>query len=396
MEKLSAIIENNVARGQDTKDKLLGAAFVVTNRDGIIYSGSAGRIGFDVDSPKFDGGSFAWVASLTKLLTAPCLLQLVEQGKIGLDDDLRQLVPELGQMRILRGFTPEDEPILENNDRPITLRLLLTHTVGLSYDVADPDLQKWSKAINRTASMVGWTKAGYDTPFKFTPGDGWVYGSAFDWGGILLEKLTGQTIGDYMKQHVLDPLGMHDTGFHPNRLPQVANRTIEIGIRDDDKGTVSFFDPVPPHPEMESGGAGLFTTANDYARVLRAMLQDEPGVVSGETLKHMFSPQLNETQRAMLESTCYDPLIHPAFVPGFPDGLKLNHGWGGVLNMEDIPGQRRKGSMTWSGAGNPRWWIDRESGIAGVLILGLFPHGDAAASNMFVELERAVYELLVK
>lgn len=92
------------------------------NFTGIIYSGSAGRTGIDVNSPSFDGDTLTYGASITKLLSATCLMQLVEQGKISLDQDMRRLVPELDKMQILRGFTAEGQPVLEDNERPITLK----------------------------------------------------------------------------------------------------------------------------------------------------------------------------------------------------------------------------------------------------------------------------------
>lgn len=101
-ERLDDILRAHVAEGEDTADKLLGAAFVVLNKDGIVYQGAAGRINFDTASRPFDVDSFTWLASVTKLVTATCVMQLVEAGTIGLDDDVRPLVPELGRLQILR------------------------------------------------------------------------------------------------------------------------------------------------------------------------------------------------------------------------------------------------------------------------------------------------------
>jgi CubicO group peptidase (beta-lactamase class C family) len=123
MHQFDAILQKHVACGEDTQDKLLGAAFAVVDRDGIRHSSSAGRIGPDIGSaPWTVDGSFTWVASLTKLLTSTCLLQLVERGQIGLEDDLREIVPELAGMQILRGFDGEGRPRLEANTRAITLK----------------------------------------------------------------------------------------------------------------------------------------------------------------------------------------------------------------------------------------------------------------------------------
>ncbi|KAL7944160.1 beta-lactamase/transpeptidase-like protein [Trichoderma barbatum] len=396
MDKLDALLRRDIAHGDDTKDKLLGAAFVVTDRNGVIYSGSAGRAGMDVNSPKFDGDTVTYGASLTKLLSATCLMQLVEQDKLSLDCNVRQLVPEVRQMQILRGFTPEGRPILEDNERPITLKQLITHTAGLRYDVADPDLRRWSEAIGRpVGKTIRLSKDGYNVPLSFPPGDGWAYGPALDWAGVALETVTGQTLGEYMKQHVLEPLGMHDTGFRVNQLPHTADRRADVTLRDEDNGTLSFFEVVPEEPEMDSAGAGIHTTANDYGRMLRALLQAEPGVVSGRTAKDMFAPQLDSTQQAVMQEFCYAPDNRPAYIPEFPDGVELQYGFGGLVAMGDLPGQRRRGSLSWTGAANSRWWIDLESGIAAVLMVAVFPFGDAVARQLYTDLTKTVYGELV-
>ncbi|GJN83901.1 hypothetical protein PLIIFM63780_007452 [Purpureocillium lilacinum] len=122
MEQLNAILDAHVAPADDTRDKLLGAAFVVVSKDGPLYAGSAGRIGFDPQSAPFSRNSFTYVASLTKLITTTCLMQLVERGVLSLDGDVRGYAPELAAMKILRGFHDADQPILEENTAPITLR----------------------------------------------------------------------------------------------------------------------------------------------------------------------------------------------------------------------------------------------------------------------------------
>ncbi|KAH0527281.1 hypothetical protein TsFJ059_002300 [Trichoderma semiorbis] len=357
MDTLDALLRRDIAIGDDTKDKLLGAAFVVTNRDGVIYSGSAGRTGMDVKSPKFNTDTLTYGASLTKLLSATCLMQLVERGRLPLDCDVRKLVPEVQQMQILRGFTPEEKPILEDNERPITLKQLILHTAGLRYDVGDPDLRRWSKAIGRPIGRtIRLSRDGFNVPLLFPPGDGWAYGPALDWAGIALETVTNMTLGVYMKQNVLDPLGMHDTGFRVNQLPHTADRRAEVTLRDADDNTLSHFEVVPEEPEIDSAGAGIHTTASDYARLIRS------------------------------------PLLSPSFRTASSCSMDM----GGLLGMSDWPGQqRRKGSLCWTGAANSRWWIDPESGIAAVLMVAVFPFGDAVATKLYADLVKAVYDELV-
>ncbi|KAL3954954.1 hypothetical protein ACCO45_010517 [Purpureocillium lilacinum] len=383
MADLDGILRRYTVHDDDTKDRLLGGAFVAVNKDGVICSGAAGRIDFDRDAKAFAGDTFTWVASLTKLPTITCVMQLVEKGVVKLEDDIRQVVPELGKLQILKGFDG-DQPILEDNTKPITLRMLLSHVSGLGYDTRDPDTIRWAKAIGRTGNHLAFNLSGFSTPFN------WQYGSGVDWAGIALERLTGQTLGAYMQAHVFDPVGMKDSGFWPERLPDTEPRTAPGSLRQDDGTLAPFRMPLPKEHDLEGGGAGLHTTADDYARFLRAFLAGE--LLTEESMRTMFTPQLDERQRAGLERTAYDPARQSEYAPEFPTGLPISSGIGGLLNLEDVPGKRRKGSMMWTGACNSRWWVDRETGVAGVMIVNCFPWGEPVNGKLYDELERAVYK----
>ncbi|GJC81609.1 acyltransferase mlcH [Colletotrichum liriopes] len=385
---LDAILANYTAAGDNTKDRILGAAFIVVNKDGVLYSNSAGRIDFAADARPWELDSFTYVASMTKLITSTAIMQLVERGLVSLDDDMRTIVPQLAGMQILRGFDGDEQPILEDNDTPITLRMLLTHTVGLGYDVADPDLTKWHKAVGRAATNLDASLEGFTTPFKFTPGDGWYYGTALDWAGQALEKITGKTLGEYLSENVFSPAGMNDTGFWPEALPHVAERTAAWQYRGDDGSSLAS-GPSPRNvarDAIDSGGAGLWTTAKDYGAFLRALLGDD--LVKKETLDEMFIPQLNEKQAGMLKELAD---LWGSLAVEFSSDIELNHSLAGCLNMQDAPGKRKKGSMQWSGMCNSHWWIDRETGVAGALIVQSLPHGDPVVNRLYDELERAVY-----
>lgn len=230
--------------------------------------------------------------------------------------------------------------------------MLLTHTAGLPYDTSDADTVRWSKAVGRKVNHLSFSLEGLTTPLKFPPGEGWVYGSSIDWAGLVLERVTGQTLGAYTQTHVFDPLGMHDTGFWPEKLPQTASRTAP-STRRTGASLAPFRPPLPKEHDLEGGGAGLYTTADDYGRFLRGFLRGR--LLSEETMQAMFTPQLDGAQRGMLEATAYSAGVHPAFAPEFPAGLRISSGLGGLTNLEDVPGKRRRGSLMWSGAGNSRW-----------------------------------------
>jgi CubicO group peptidase (beta-lactamase class C family) len=291
-------------------------------------------------------------------------MHLVERGKITLDEDVRPLVPELGQLPILKGFSDEGEPILVPNTKPITLRHLLTHTSGLGVDVADPDLIRWSQHVGRTANVGSCTLEGWSSPLKFAPGEGWYYGIGPEWAGQVLERATGgQRLGEYMAQHLCGPLGMEDTGF---RLSQLVNseekegRFVPISERSGTNGELAEGqrNMFPLEPVCESGGAGLYTSAADYAKVMQALLralageEEDGGVVVGkETVRQMLAPQLNETQREWVKGIVFTF----GSAAELPEGTPVDHGIGGLLTMGDVQGKRRKGSLMWSGMCNSRW-----------------------------------------
>ncbi|KAK3347735.1 beta-lactamase/transpeptidase-like protein [Neurospora tetraspora] len=414
-----------------TKDKLLGAAFVVVDKSGPIYSGAAGHTSLPItsSSPAFSTDSFLWVASLTKLLTTICLMQLVQQGKLSLDEDIREKLPELTKAGILRGFDDdsksgegegkgEGKAILEEITKPITPRQLLTHSVGLSYDLGHPLLERWAKEVGKKGDTNSMTVEGWTTPLLFAPGEGWVYGTALDWAGVLLERVLGgasggentTTLGQYMRKNVFEPLGMETSTLKPAAEPleklekRMKDKLVPVALRDAETGELSQGElPISTawDPKAESGGAGLWTTAEDYGKALAAVLRaadaDEGEGALGlkkETLDQMFSPQLNEKGLEMIKEM--GRAFHAGVMPEFPEGFEaVDHGLGGLLNLEDVEGKRRKGSMMWHGYCNSHWWIDRETGIGACLLAEQFPFADPVVIQLYNDLERAVYGELV-
>lgn len=262
-------------------------------------------------------------------------------------------------------------------------RQLLTHTTGFGYGNGDPDLARWAKHIGRKHEDLQGTIEAWNTPLKFTPGQGWYYGTGIDWAGQVLEKLTGQSLGAYMADKLFTPLGMHDTSFRRDDSLPPHNAGVRPGrrrrrllvptaYRDADTGELTSGDhPLPAEVQVESGGAGLYTTAADYARLLQALLkasdpssEDHPGkggddvlLLRKESVDEMFKPQLTDVQRSWL--TFLTGLFHLGMAPDFEPGMPLDHGISGVINLHDSPGKRRKGSMMWAGLCNGHWVSDK-------------------------------------
>ena len=145
MDAIDKILNAHVAQGDDTNNKVLGAAFVVVDKNGtlskeqvtethtvdVLHTASAGRIDFDPSANAFADDSYIWVASLTKLITTTCIMQIVEKGLVSLDDDVRPLVPAIRKIQVLRGFTDDEKSIMEDNDRPISLRYVYSYRRGV-------------------------------------------------------------------------------------------------------------------------------------------------------------------------------------------------------------------------------------------------------------------------
>lgn len=417
---LDAILARHCAQDSDTTNHLLGATFTVLSSTGqTLYTGSSGRSTFSPASPPYSPKTITWIASMTKLITATALLQLVSSNRITLDEDIRPHLPRLAQIPILTSFdTDKNEANLTPNTHSITLRHLLTHTSGLIYDLIEPDVMRWHTATGREINNLSWSVEGFSAPLVFAPGEAWKYGTSIDWAGLLLESVTGQTLGEYMKEHIFHPLGMSDTTFWPASIPDYESRKAAMAFRPfaeggDQPPLQDIPYPVPDEHEVESGGAGLYSTLEDYSKFVAAIMRGDERILGPEARELLFTPQLNDQQRTAMKDVVGS--AWDMFACEYPEGTEMDFGFGGMINMEDIPGRRRKGSVMWSGLAHGHWvsftilvvmmgmvrgwlltsgqWIDRQSGIAGILSTTVMrePPTDPIVKKLYIELEEAVY-----
>lgn len=314
---------------------------------------------------------------------------------LALDQDLRPLVPELNSLQILRGFDDDGEPRVEKNTAPVTLRHLLTHTCGLTseyFDTGEGFLLRYNKHIGRTQTASSCTLSGLlsGTTLTHVPGESWGYSQGIDWAGYLIERTAGRTLKECLSERVFRPLGMKSTVFFPEVPAVTRGKEMAFPCRQKDNSLVPMERPTPAIQEYKMGGTGLCSTARDYGVFLKALLAGD--LVKESTLDEMFRPQLNEGQRDDLERALGQ--WRNGFLMGIPEGTSLSHGIGGLMVLEDLPGKRRAGSMDWSGVSNPRWWIDRKTGVACVMFTNQWPWGDKVVGKLWDALERGVYEAL--
>ncbi len=324
------------------------------------------------------------IASMTKAITSVAAMQLVERGLLSLDEPIDPVLPELARAAVLAGFDPDGKAILEPAKKAITLRHLLTHTSGLGYAFTSGDMAK------AQGKVPPGSIASITAPLMFEPGTDWLYGVSTDWVGRAVEAASGQTLGDYMEEHIFRPLAMHDTGF--SVAPDKIQRRVPLLSRQED-GLVPF--PIEigggDAAEFQSGGGGLYSTAADYMRFMRMILNrgslDGARIVSADTVAAMSKNQIGAMKAGHMDSVV--PLLSGAF-DAFPD-MHCGWGLGFLINPETGPDGRAADSLAWAGLSNCYYWIDPASDIAGLVLMQFLPFADKAALRVLAAVESAAY-----
>src|SRR6478609_6957155 len=251
----SAQIDAVLRRAVDTKD-VPGVVAVAATDKGILYEGAFGTRDL-ASGPAMTLDTIFRLASMTKAVTSVAAMQLVEQGKLQLDQPVGNILPELSAPQVLEGFDDAGAPRLRPAKRPITLRHLLTHTAGFGYEIWDPDLIRYVK-VSGTPSAATGKLASLRLPLVFDPGDRWEYGINLDWAGRAVEAVSGQPLEVYFRQHIFSPLGMTDTDYVITTAQQ--SRLVSVHQRKPDGSLEPTTATDPPWREFWSGGGGLFST----------------------------------------------------------------------------------------------------------------------------------------
>jgi CubicO group peptidase (beta-lactamase class C family) len=372
---LQSILDAAVAEGRAP-----GLAAAVITPDGQHHSAQAGVRGLDRPEPVTRDTLF-WIASCTKAITSVAALQMVERGLLDLDAPVGDRLPVLATPRILTGFDGDGAPITRPAQTPITLRRLLTHTSGLAYDFNCSDLGRYLAATGKT--LMGENEP--DLPLMFEPGEAWLYGVGIDWAGRLVESASGQSLDDYLSEHVLGPLGMTDTTFFPS--PEQRARTASVHGRGPDGNLVATPFAMPATRHFGMGGGGLYSTAEDYLRFLTTILAGGAPLLGPETFALLMSNQVGDLDAGVLRSA--NPVLSNDFEP-LP-GQPRRHGLAGLINPEPVPGGRAAGSLAWAGLANAYYWADPQSGAAGVILAQVLPFADPGILATFEAVEHAVY-----
>jgi methyl acetate hydrolase len=366
-----------------------GVVAMVTDRNKTLYEGAFGRRALDGDAP-MTLDTVGLIASMTKALTSVAALQLLEQNRLDLDSPAAKWLPALAGIQVLDGFASDGSPITRAPKRPLTLRHLLTHTSGFGYEFLSDNVQKYQAATG-TPSILSASRASLEQPLLFDPGERWEYGIGIDWAGLVVEAVSGRTLGEYLREHVLAPLGMNDTAFVMRDDMRARKAKIHQRV---DGNLVPLDLELPQPPEVELGGAGLYGTVGDYVKFVRMILNRGAGK-HGRVLREDTVALLSKNHMGALTVPSVKT-ANPMLSNDMPLPPDIPHQWGliAMLNTKPLPTGRAAGSLMWAGLANSYYWIDPQAGIAGVFMTQILPFADIHAMPLFLAFEYTTYQSL--
>lgn len=347
--KLSEI--PNVMREFIAKKEIAGAVTLVATKDRIVALDAVGSADVARGLPMKDDSIF-WIASMTKPITAAAILMLQDEGKLSIDDPVGKYIPELAHLKDRQGV-----------ERVVTLKEMLTHTSGMVGEAPDDVLRR---ATTLADLMPEYAKF----PLEFEPGTKWAYcQSGINALGRIVEVASGQSFSDFLRERFFVPLGMKDTSFYLSdaQKPRLAT---SYALKDGNLEPASIFVLQGHEPTSRrrypAANGGLFSTASDYARFCRMLLND--GSLDGR--------QYLKPQTAKMMRTIQTGEIRTGFTPG--------NGWGlGVCVVRDpqgITAMLSPGTFGHGGAYGTQAWIDPARGVIYVLMVqrANFPNSDAS------------------
>ncbi|MAU92533.1 MAG: class A beta-lactamase-related serine hydrolase [Gammaproteobacteria bacterium TMED182] len=372
LRRLDDLAAKYVAEGQ-----VAGIQLQVNRGGQLVYSSSVGHRSVAARQALETDDLFR-IYSMTKPITAVALMQLYEAGHFHLSDPITKWLPELEALQVR---LPDGQLVPVN--RSPTMAELLTHTAGFSYGFypKDPIDQAYREAgLWGSEDLDAFVLKIAKLPLAFQPGKDWRYSIAVDLTGLIIERMSGQSLDVFFKQSLFEPLGMTDTFFEvpadkrhrlvtnhywdwsQNQLAEVVGTVPTLGI-ESEEDAMSGFDRVT----LFTGGAGLVSTMRDYMRfaeMLRAGgVLDDVRVIGPKTLKFMTKNHLPKNLAST--GSGEDPIQNrfKSFGFGLGFGVMMDPVGSGVLSS--------RGSFSWGGAAGTIFWIDPGEDIAAVAMIQL-------------------------
>ncbi len=367
LKRLEAVTKQHIDEGL-----VPGAVMLVARRGKVAWVSVQGkRDPAQSDPMKLD--SIFRIYSMTKPIVSISLMQMVEEGRLQIIDPVAKFLPEIGNMKVGTQVEVDSKPVLRLSDptRPMTVQDLLRHTAGLTYGNRGTSLINQSyveaKIGDRSATVAEMVQRLSKLALKFNPGDRWEYSVAVDVQGRLLEVLDGdkRKLSEIVKERVLDPLGMKDTGFQvaADRLARAA----QPGPRPGGQPMTPRF-RVDDGAKYESGGGGMLSTMDDYLRFTAALANG--GTFQG---KRVIGKQ----------TLAFMTADHVAGKPGRPPGLGFGLGFEVRARVGDsgLPGSL--GEYGWAGNAGTLFWIDPKEQLIAIYMVQVSDPDRIALRNQF-------------
>ncbi|MET1028120.1 MAG: serine hydrolase domain-containing protein [Dongiaceae bacterium] len=374
--------------GQAVANKaVVGVVALGATEKGIVYEGSFGKRDA-VKGPDMSPDTVFWIASMTKAITATACMQLIEQGKIRLDQLASEILPELAAPKVLEGFDAAGQPQLRPAKRPILVRHLLTHTSGYTYSVWSEALTRYQK-VTGTPDIASFKNAAFTQPLEFDPGDRWQYGISMDWVGKIVEAVSDQSLEIYFRENIFEPLHMTDTGFLIGSAQK--RRVATLYNRQPDGSLVSVPFEMNQRPEFFMGGGGLFSTPRDYLAFVQMLMNRGTlrgvQVLKPATVSLMFQNQIGDVQVREMKTA------QPAYSNSFEQFPGTVHKWGLSFDINTKPGPngRSAGSGSWAGLLNTYFWVDPYKHVTGAIFTQILPFFDAEVLRLYGAFEKGLY-----
>jgi methyl acetate hydrolase len=372
-----------------TQTTAAGLVAAAADADGTIYEDAFGRRSLG-GTARMTTDTVFRIASMTKAITGAAAMQMVEQGKLALDQPAGEILPFLANPQVLLGFDGKGSPILRAARGTVTLRNLLTHTAGFVYDTWNEDMNRFYVETGLPAARTG-KLAALSAPLGYDPGERWEYGINIDMAGRMVEVASGLNLETYLRRFIFDPLGMPDTGFVLR--PEWEDRLATMHSR----GEGGILTPInasrpPENPEFYPGGGGLFSTARDYLTFLQALMHggqfNGARILRPETVALMGQNHIGDLNVQPLLS--YKPAMSKD-VELFP-GMDKKWGLTFLINTQDVTRRRSAGSLAWAGINNTYYWLDPKKKVAGVLMTQVLPFADKGVLDLLDRFEETVYQ----
>lgn len=378
-------------QGLVEKGHLPGVTTMLVRHGKVVNFEVRGKKGFD--GPPMTKDTIFRIYSQTKPVTGVAMMILFEEGKWTLDDPVSKFIPEFANLRVFKSVNADGSFETVPAERPPTMRELMSHSAGFAYGlVPDNPLDKaYADKVLGARSRDDFVKAIAEIPLVDQPGKRWKYSIAVDIQGLIVEKLTGMSLGDFMKQRIFDPLKMKDTGFW---LPaEKADRLASLYLWSPKVNKLVPADgfmvlDISKPPVMASGGGGLVSTNADYARFAQMLLNggelEGARILKPETVKLMRTNALSDT---IMNSS--EPPFNTARGRGF--GLDF-----AVVLDSAKAGPQGEGTFSWGGAAGTWFWIDPKNDL---FFLGMIhilnKGGDPAIKDIDDDSAKLVYDALI-